>query len=133
MLTLSSRLAVAYAEVGEPERALDAAARSLALVRALRMPVFVAIALLMQAQVLRKTRGAEAREAIEAALIEAEGLMQLTAIRGWQPFLHVEQAELARLVGDEAAWERELREAVRLFDEMGATGHVARLGRALTG
>jgi hypothetical protein len=70
LLTLSGRLAVAYAEVGEPERALDAAARGLALVRALRMPVFVAIGLLMQARVLRKTKGAEAREAIEAALAE---------------------------------------------------------------
>jgi hypothetical protein len=36
------------------------------------------------------------------------------------PFLHVERAELARLRGDEATRERELREAHRLFTEMGA-------------
>jgi Flp pilus assembly protein TadD len=46
LLPLSSRLGVAYAEIGESERALDAAARGHALVRALRMPGFIAIALL---------------------------------------------------------------------------------------
>jgi tetratricopeptide (TPR) repeat protein len=131
LLTLSSRLGLAYTELGQSERALDAAARGVALVRALRMPVFVAIALLMQAQVLRKTQGVEAREAIEATLAEAEGLIESTGIRGWQPFLHVERAELARFTGNEATWERELREAHRLFTQMGATGHVERLGREL--
>jgi adenylate cyclase len=127
LLTVPSRLGVAYAGVGQSERALEAAARGVALVRALRMPVFLAITLLMQAQVLRKTQGAEARAAIEAALAEAEGLIESTGIRGWQPFLHVARAELAQLVGDEATRERELREAQRLFTEMGAAGHVARL------
>jgi hypothetical protein len=126
-LTLSSRLGLAYAELGQSERVLDAAARGVALVRALRMPVFLAITLLMQTQVLRKTEGAEARAAIEAVLAEAEDLIESTGIRGWQPFLHVERAELARLGEDEATWERELREAHRLFAEMGATGRVARL------
>ncbi len=131
LLTLSSRLGVAYAELGQSECALDAAARGVALVRALRMPVFLAIALLMQARVLRKTGGVEAREAIEAALAEAAGLIESTGIRGWQPFLYVERAELARLGGDEATWERELRVALRLFGEMGAAGHVERLEREL--
>jgi hypothetical protein len=35
--------------------------------------------------------------------------------------------ELARLLGDEVTWERELREAHRLFTEMGATGHAERI------
>jgi tetratricopeptide (TPR) repeat protein len=131
LLTLSSRLGVAYAEIGESERALDAAARGLALVRALRMPVFVAIALLKQAEVLRKTRGAVAREAIAAALVEAEALVASTGIRGWQPFLHVERGELAGLLGDEKGRERELREALRLFNTMGAVGHAERLAKAL--
>ena len=41
--------------------------------------------------------------------------------KSYKPFLDVERAELARLTGDEAARERELREAHRLFIEMGAT------------
>jgi tetratricopeptide (TPR) repeat protein len=131
LLTLSSRLGVAYAEIGESERALDAAARGLALVRALRMPVFIAIALLKQAEVLRKTRGAEARESIAAALAEAEALVESTGIRGWQPFLHVERGELAGLLEDEKGREPELREAQRLFTAMGAVGHAERVAKAL--
>jgi hypothetical protein len=73
---------------------------------------------------------AAAREAIEAALVEAAELIESTGIRGWQPFLHVERAELARLAGDEPGRERELREAGRLFIEMGATAHVRRLEAA---
>jgi hypothetical protein len=95
------------------------------------MPVYLVIALILHAQVLRKTQGAEAREAIEAALAEAGALVESTGIRGWQPFLHVECAELARLVGDATTRERELREAHRLFTEMGATGHVERLSAEL--
>jgi hypothetical protein len=127
LLTLSGRLAVAYADMSQSARARETSGRGLALVRALRMPVFVALALIWHAQVLRKTQGAEAREAIEAALAEADALVESTGIRGWQPFLHVERAELAQLLGDGAARERELREANRLFTEMGAVGHVARL------
>jgi hypothetical protein len=95
------------------------------------MPVFVAIALLMQARVLRKTQGPAAREAIEAALAEAEALVASTGIRGWQPFLHVERGELAGLLGDEKGRERELREAQRLLTAMGAVGHAERVAKAL--
>ena len=96
-----------------------------------RLPIWLAPARTRQGQVLRRTQGAEAREAIEAALTEAEALVESTGLRSWQPFLHVERAELARLVGDETAHERELREAHRLFTEMGATGHAERLAREL--
>jgi hypothetical protein len=39
--------------------------------------------------------------------------------------------ELAHLIGDDASRERELREAHRLYTEMGATGHAERLAREL--
>lgn len=38
----------------------------------------------------------------------------------FKPHVYLERAELARLTGDEAGRERELREAHRLFIEMGA-------------
>ena len=38
-----------------------------------------------------------------------------------EPFIRVELAELARLTGDKDARERELREAHRLFTDMGAS------------
>jgi hypothetical protein len=48
----------------------------------------------------------------------------------FDPFIRVERARLARLSGDEATSQRELREAHRLYTEMGATGHVERLAEA---
>jgi len=44
---------------------------------------------------------------------------------------HEISAELAHLRGDEATRERELREAHRLFVEMGATGHAERIAPLL--
>jgi hypothetical protein len=133
LLTLLPRLAVAYADLGQPEQARETAARGLELVRELRTPVFVALALLMQSQVLRKTLGVEARAVIVAALTEAEALVAQAGIRGWQPFVHVERAEVARLVGDAATRERELREAHRLFTGMGARARAERLAKEMGG
>jgi hypothetical protein len=45
--------------------------------------------------------------------------------------VRVELAELARLTGDEEGRQRELREAHRLFTEMGAAAHAARLAPKL--
>ncbi len=45
--------------------------------------------------------------------------------------LHLARAELADLLDDTAARERHLREAHRLFTEMGATGHAERMAREL--
>ena len=44
----------------------------------------------------------------------------MSGAKSYEPFLHVERAELARLTGDEATRQRELREAHRLFLEIGA-------------
>lgn len=58
-------------------------------------------------------------------------MVDSTGLGGWRPFLHVERAELARLVGDETACEQEFREAHRLFTEMSATGHAQRVATEL--
>ena len=44
----------------------------------------------------------------------------MSGAKSYEPFLHVERAELARLTGDETTRQRELREAHRLFLEIGA-------------
>jgi hypothetical protein len=44
----------------------------------------------------------------------------MSGAKSYEPFLHVERAELARLNGDESSLERELCEAHRLFLEIGA-------------
>ena len=68
---------------------------------------------------------------IEAALAEAEAWLEMSGAKSYEPFLHVERAELARLVGDEATRQRELREAHRLFTEMGAPIRAAAVAKEL--
>ena len=48
-----------------------------------------------------------------------------------EPFISLERAELARLARDEATRERELREAHRLFTEIGAPIRAAELAKEL--
>ena len=79
------------------------------------------------ARVLLGSGGPVAREQIEAALARALELAGDTGAKGFEPLIHVELAELARQSGDEEGHERELREAHRLFTEIGATGHAERL------
>ncbi len=53
----------------------------------------------------------------------------MSGAKSYEPSLHVERAELARLVGDEAHRERELREAHRLFTEIGAPVRAAEVAK----
>jgi len=88
-------------------------------------------ALLARAQVQRLSDGARAAAAIEADLRQAMAEVERTEARAYAPLIHVERAELARLLGDDAAYQCELREALRLFVAMGATGHAERISRQL--
>jgi adenylate cyclase len=87
--------------------------------------------LLARARVRRLSDGAQAATAIEADLQRAMAVIEQTEARAYTPLIHVERAELARLLGDEATYQRALREAHRLFVEMGATGHAERISRQL--
>lgn len=63
-----------------------------------------------------------------------EGFPRLAIFVGavmYLPRLHVCHAELAQTLGDEAQRMQELREAHRLFTEMGATGQAERVGGQL--
>jgi class 3 adenylate cyclase/tetratricopeptide (TPR) repeat protein len=122
-----ARLAEAYAGLGDAARAKKTVERALVLARERRLPLHEAIALIVRSRVLRQTERAGAHEAIEGTLGEAEALVETTGLRSWQPFIQLERAELARLVGDEDARQRELHKAHILFSEMGATAHVERI------
>jgi hypothetical protein len=84
------------------------------------------------ARVILATDGLTAREEVEAALARARTLTDQVGTRAIVPTIHVELAELARQLGAASAQERELREAHRLFTEIGATGHAERLAAELT-
>ena len=58
-------------------------------------------------------------------------LSRESGAKTWQPFLHVERAELSRLTGDGAARERELHEAHRLFTEICAPVRAAEVAKEL--
>jgi hypothetical protein len=88
-------------------------------------------ALLIRIRALRETLGLQAKREIESGFAEAEAWLEMSGAKSYEPFLHVERAELARLTGDEAARERELREAHRLFTEIGAPIRAVQIAREL--
>ena len=122
-------LAEACAGLGDTARAREAAAEAVAI--ADREGVRQASVPLSLARVLRSADGLAAEREIEAALDRALELIEETGSRVFVPQVHEERAELARLRGDDATRERELREAHRLYTEMAATGHAERLAEEL--
>jgi tetratricopeptide (TPR) repeat protein len=124
--------ALAHLGLGDHERARLAALHALELTRQRGHAIGECSAQLTLARVLATVDGAPAAGAIEAALDEAERLIEETGAHLNGPTLHEERARLAGLRGDAAGRERELREAQRLYSEMGASGHVERLAQELT-
>jgi adenylate cyclase len=92
---------------------------------------FEALNHLARARALRRARGADARDEIERTLDRALALVEETNGRAIEPQLLEERARLAGLLGDAAACERGLRDAQRLYVEIGAGGHSGRLAEEL--
>ena len=80
---------------------------------------------------LRELHGVQATREIETALAEAAAWLEMSGAKSYEPFLHVERAELARLTGDDPNRQRELREAHRLFLEIGAPIRAAEVAKEL--
>jgi hypothetical protein len=110
---------------------LGLAEEAVALCRRRSTRLYEFSAQLTRIQALREIQGVARRE-IDAALAEAEVWLEMSGAKGLEPFIHVERAELARLNGDEVTRERELREAYRLFLEIGAPIRAAEVARELT-
>jgi len=124
-------LAESYAVGGNAEVARARAEEALALAQQRGMRTFEVEAQLALARVRRGAEGLSARPAIEAALERALALIRETGARGFEPHVYLERAALARLIGDEVAHQRELREAHRLFTEMGAPIRAAEVAKEL--
>ena len=92
--------------------------------------VFGLEARLALARVLLQTEGPRSEE-LAATLASAEKLLETTGARVFAPPLHEIKAWRADLLGETEVRERELREAHRLFTEMGAPGHAERVAREL--
>jgi tetratricopeptide (TPR) repeat protein len=126
-----AEIAAAYLGLGERDRALALADEAIEFCRLVGTRLFEFSAQLTRVRALRETRGLQATKEIDAALGEADAWLQMTGAKSYEPFLHVERAELAKLTGDEAARERELREAHRLFTEIGAPIRAAQVAKEL--
>jgi class 3 adenylate cyclase/tetratricopeptide (TPR) repeat protein len=123
-------LAEAYAHSDKPDLALQTAEEAVAVARQ-RSPGMEPFARLSLARVLLHTNGVASRGRIEEALEEVSRLAQRMGFKLFDPFVCLERAELARLTGDEAARQRELREALRLFTEIGAPIRAAEVAKEL--
>jgi hypothetical protein len=88
---------------------------------------------LTRIRALRETQGLQATTEIGAALAEADAWLEMTGAKSYEPFLRIERAELARLAGDETTRQRELREAHRVFVEMGAPIRAEQVAKELAG
>ena len=124
-------LAHAHLGRGEYRLARSTAEQAVAVARRCGSRLFECDGHMTLARVLLRVEGVAARAAIDGALEEAERLVAATGARSRTPFIHMHRAELARLSGDTAMCERELRTAQRLFAEMGASGHVAQVRQLL--
>jgi hypothetical protein len=82
-------------------------------------------------RVLLALDGAAARDEVETSLARALAPVHSTGARPYEPQIHVERARLAGLLADPAGRLEWLREAHRLFTELGATGHAERVAALL--
>ena len=126
-----AQLAEAHGELGEGERARSETEEAVRLARERSTRAIECRVLLAHARLLIRTEGLARRGAIETALRQALALLEETGARCHEPFILVELAALAGLTGEQAARRGFLREAHRLFTEMGATARAEQVAREL--
>jgi class 3 adenylate cyclase/tetratricopeptide (TPR) repeat protein len=124
---IMSTLAEAQLGLGDVEAARSTARQAIALARRHGLRLHELHAQLTLARTLLAAGGATTTEETAAALDRALALTDETGAVGMQPFVHAELAQLARARGDEAAHARELSEAQRMFQAIGAPKRAAQL------
>jgi class 3 adenylate cyclase/tetratricopeptide (TPR) repeat protein len=96
-----------------------------------RRPHFQVQLRLTLAEVLIVSDAAGERERIESSLAEAAASAEGTGELDLMALVPINRAQLARALGDRAGWERELREALRVYTAIGATGWAERIRQEL--
>jgi hypothetical protein len=94
-----------------------------------RTPLFECRALLVLARALLAMDEVPVERAAEA-ISRALEIVEVTGARGYEPFLHVEAARLARVKGEPAVGDDEIARAAQQFRAMGAGAQVDRLERS---
>jgi hypothetical protein len=126
-----AHLAEAELAIGRSERARELAAEALAIAQTKTGPPSVIPAYLAWIRVELATTDPVEADQIGSRLQSAFDLVAETGARRYEPLLRVERATLAERLDDQPGREQELREAARLFAEIGADGHVERLSEQL--
>ena len=126
-------MAAAHLGLGERARALTLTEEAIGFTRRLGSRFWEFSALLTQIRALRETLGLQATREIEAAIAEADAWLEMSGAKSYEPFLCVERANLARLVGDEPTRQRKLHEAHRLFLEIDAPIRAEQVAKELAG
>ncbi len=124
-------LAEAWLEAGDPAAARAAAEEAIELSRRSERLQYEAAAHGVLARALLRSDGAAAREAAEASLERAAALIEQSGAQLLAPSLSEWRAELAGVLGDDAAREALLREAREGYEAVGAPNHAARVAEAL--
>jgi class 3 adenylate cyclase/tetratricopeptide (TPR) repeat protein len=125
-LTLA-RMARAQVGAGKTGAARSTAEEAVALAQERGQRFYELQAQLSLAEALCGDRGAKARKPAEQALQRADELVQETGARVFEPWVAEGRARLAQMCGDAGAYAQQLREAHRLYTEVGASGHAKRL------
>ena len=117
-------LAEVTAAIGNTQAALALAREAIDMAHRRGVQVEECRAHLVIGRILLRAEGTPKQRAVRKALETAAAIARATEARVYEPFIHLELAEVARLAGDEAARASELRASSDLFTEMGATGHL---------
>jgi tetratricopeptide (TPR) repeat protein len=124
-------LAEAHLGAGDPLRAVTTADAAVAAARRRGTKGYEVRARLAKLRIILRTEGASARATLEPAFASLEDLIAETGSRSSEPYMRLEHAELARLLGDQPTRERELRAARAQFVEWDAAAMVARVDALL--
>jgi hypothetical protein len=125
-------LAAVHLGLGDASAARAAADDALASARRRRTRTAECIAHIGHARVMLRTDPVGQRAAIEAALARALALVEETGARANEPFIRVQRARLAGLLGDRALKRQELAAARDQFAALGARARADRLAAELT-
>jgi hypothetical protein len=126
-------MAAAHLGLGDRAQALALAEEAIAVCRRLGTRLWESSALITRMRALRELHSVQATREVEAALAEADAWLEMSGAKSYEPILCVERAELARLTGENAVLERELRKAHRLFLEIGAPIRAEQVAKELAG
>ena len=124
-------LAEAHVGLGELDVAPRLAREGLDTARAAGAGSAEIFATVIFARVAFASQGEVAEEEVAAELERALELALRTEAKALEPLIRAELAELARRRGDDEARERELREAQRIFEQLGASERAASVAREL--